>query len=178
MASKYYEVLTKVYGGTDGVKLAVPSVLLCIDPGETTGFAVFMNGVLCEYGQIETVSTDAKGDKKIQWGSLADLFIQFEPDVVVCENYRIYAHKLERHSFSQVETLRLIGGIDQLCNSPYLAESVTPLYYAMAVQAKGFVTDDRLKEWDLWKSGMKHSRDAIRHGIYFLLITNRPKGGK
>jgi hypothetical protein len=32
-----------------------------------------------------------------------------------------------------------------------------------------------LKKWDFWKPGMRHSRDAIRHGIYWLLITNRPK---
>jgi hypothetical protein len=43
----------------------------------------------------------------------------------------------------------------------------------MASQAKAFVTDQKLKEWGFWKEGMRHSRDAIRHGLYFLLFYKR-----
>jgi hypothetical protein len=194
---KYQEVLRKVYAGDFST---VPERLLCLDPGETTGYALFEKGCLKAYGQIETVvlngTKDAKqGEKVIDWYVLEELFCNYEPTYVVCENYRIYAHKLERHSFSQVETLRLIGGIDMLCHNGWIGRKICnkeceevsyefvkyyqpiPIAYQMAVQAKGFVTDERLKEWDFWKPGMRHSRDAIRHGLYFLIITNRPKGG-
>lgn len=199
----YQEVLRKVYNGDFST---VPDRLLCLDPGETTGYAIFEKGYLKWYGQVDTIILDKtpgvkQGEKVIDWAELNEVFCDNPPTYVVCENYRIYAHKLERHSFSDVQTLRLIGGIDQLCHlgwhgyagldreathdyeppeqvSTFGYHQPVPIFYQMAVQAKGFATDDRLKDWGFWKEGMKHSRDAIRHGIYFLLISNRPKGGK
>ena len=60
------------------------------------------------------------------------------------------------------------------CLSGILIDTI-PIAYQMAFQGKGFATDARLKEWGFWKEGMKHSRDAIRHGIYYLLVTNLKK---
>jgi len=135
---------------------------------------------LTNWGQIATVVTNGK-QKQIDWRALVKLFIQVKPTCVVCEDYKIYAHKLERHTFSSVETLRLIGGIDMLCKLNILQclngifVDTIPIAYQMAFQGKGFATDARLKEWGFWKEGMKHSRDAIRHGIYYLLVTNLKK---
>lgn len=199
---KYQDVLRKVYAGDFST---IPERLLCLDPGETTGYALFENGYLKTYGQTETVILSEEkgakqGEKVIDWGALEELFCDQAPTYIVCENYRIYAHKLDRHSFSQVETLRLIGGIDMMCHNGWMERKTpgdgwddelwegdpcqlityyqpVPIAYQMAVQAKGFITDERLKEWDFWKPGMRHSRDAIRHGLYFLIITNKPKGG-
>jgi len=169
---KYKEVLDNIYKGDPS---RIPSRLLCLDPGETTGWAFFNQGELDQWGQIDTVNIE----KQAIWNDLEDLIHNCGPTQVVCEDYRVYAHKLERHSNSQVVTLRLIGGIDLLCHQNYHIETYPkhasiPLHYQMATMAKGFVTDDRLKAWDMWQSGMKHSRDAIRHGIYYLIITNRP----
>jgi len=170
---KYKDVLANVYK-TDLTK--IPQRLLCLDPGETTGWALFENGLLTKCDQEKTVDTD-----KLIWHNLEKLFYAHKPTQVVCEDYRIYAHKLERHSNSQVMTLRLIGGIDLLCeNNDAMRDAgfgwfSIPIHYQMAAQAKGFITDDRLKDWGMWQEGMKHSRDAIRHGLYYLVITNRPK---
>jgi hypothetical protein len=49
------------------------------------------------------------------------------------------------------------------------------IHYQMATTAKTFVTDEKLKQWGFWQEGMRHSRDAIRHGLYFLLFYK--KGG-
>jgi len=173
---KYKEILEKVYHGDPS---RIPSRLLCLDPGETTGWAFFNQGELDQWGQIETVTMD----KQPNWNELENLIYNSCPSHVVCEDYRVYAHKLERHSNSQVVTLRLIGGIDLLCHQNYRIESYPnrssiPIHYQMAAQAKGFITDDRLKAWDMWKDGMRHSRDAIRHGLYYLIITNRPGAKK
>jgi hypothetical protein len=170
--NSYEELLNKIYAGAPD---ALPKSLLCLDPGETTGWALFENGKLTRWGQAKTViGTTAPGRKKgpkvMNWSELQDLFEFTEPTAVVCEDYKIYAHKLDRHTFSSVETLRLIGGIDMTC-----AMKELPLAYQMAVQAKGFVTDAKLKRWGFWIEGMRHSRDAIRHGIYYLFVTNRPK---
>ena len=47
------------------------------------------------------------------------------------------------------------------------------LKFLFTIKAKGFVTDAKLKEWGLWQDGLRHSRDAIRHGIYFLVVSNK-----
>lgn len=138
--------------------------VICLDPGETTGFAIFDNTTLVRSGQLHTVENG-----KILWDNLIEFLTKnvdtTKNNYFVCENYRIYQHKLARHSFSPVVTLRLIGGIDLIAHS-----SEIPIYYQMAAQAKGFVTDQKLKDWGFWIKGKNHARDAIRHGIYFLLF--------
>lgn len=157
----------------------VPKRLLCLDPGETTGWALFENGELTRWGQIPTVKNEI-----IYWDILDVLFTSTDPDYVVCEDYRIYQHKLARHSFSPVLTLRLIGGIDMKCthgwfraqlNPSYPEHCTCPIHYQMATTAKTFCTDERLKQWDFWQENMRHARDAIRHGCYFLLFYNKGK---
>lgn len=165
--SGYKEVLESVYRKSPH---SLPCKLLCLDPGETTGWAEFHNGELVDWGQLETYD---KVNKKINWDVIDHLMASIRPTHVICENYRVYAHKLERHSFSEVPTLRIIGGFEFLAYFQGCS-----IEYQMAVQAKGFVTDARLKKWDFWKENMRHSRDAIRHGIYYLLITHRPKDVK
>ena len=161
-----------------GVDYTPPETLLCLDPGFTTGVAVFTNGKLTHWEQVTTI-TDYKTTPHLQWDNLLDLFARIKPTKIVCEDYRIYTHKLDQHNFSGVDTLRLIGGIDMLAQVGYpiavdarvlemnLPVSIT---YQMASMAKGFCTDDKLKHWNYWQPGMKHSRDAIRHGCYYMLF--------
>lgn len=141
----------------------VPKRILVLDPGETTGFAIFEDNQLVRSGQISTVQ-----DKEVYWEKLYFLMTHEKYNYVVCEDYRIYQHKLARHSFSPVLTLRIIGGIDLLATLYGV-----PIHYQMATQAKGFVTDAKLKEWGFWAHGQNHARDAIRHGCYFLLFHKR-----
>lgn len=174
----YTEILEHIYKGNEDL---IPQRLLCLDPGATTGWCVFEKGKLSDWGQTVTI-TDHDTDPKIDWQALMDLILEIMPTQIICEDYRIYAHKLERHSFSKVPTLRLIGGLELLCHIGIETEALTeeskfwqiPIAYQMAVQAKGFVTDARLKHFDMWKDGMRHSRDAIRHGLYYLIVTNKP----
>lgn len=148
----------------------IPHRLLALDPGNDTGWALFVDGKLTEWGQSDTCE-DTGGSCgvscQIFWKELPALFDKTRPTQVIMENYRVYSHKLERHTFSEVPTLRLIGGIDFLCWLQGI-----PIYYQMATQHKSFVSDAKLKSWGLWKEGMRHSRDAIRAGIYFLMISN------
>ncbi len=143
----------------------LPNYLLALDPGETTGFAIFNKLSLVREGQIRTIEGDI-----IFWDEIERLIVnsEFSIDCIVCENYRIYQHKLARHSYSPVMTLRLIGGIDYLARKLHIS-----IYYQMATQAKGFVTDEKLKQWGFWLPNKRHSRDAIRHACYFLLFHNR-----
>ncbi|MNO70446.1 hypothetical protein D3C76_613280 [compost metagenome] len=142
-----------------------PEVLLSLDPGETTGWSVFIDGKLHEAGQAKTFTGG--------WQEIDDLFDYVRPTMVIYENYRVYEHKLSRHANSEVYTLRLVGVIEYLCEVKYKI----PYYNQMAHQAKGFVSDEKLKAWNMYQTGQKHARDSIRHGIYFLLF-DKNLGGK
>lgn len=157
--------LLKIYDAVYKGGHTPPKVLLCLDPGHTTGFCVFRRGILTSAGQLRTVNQD----DSINWDVVRQLMDNIKPTHVVMEDYRVYSHKLERHSFSRVPTLRLIGAIDYLC-----WERSVPTYYQMATQAKGFITDEKLKRWGLYDQGQRHSRDSMRHGLYFM-ITAYPK---
>jgi hypothetical protein len=158
--SQFYDLLQRVRG-----EQRIPKTLLCLDPGETTGWSIFHEGKLIDWGQSKTVE-----DGNIIWNEIQMLFLHSQPSHILCEDYRIYQHKLDRHSFSPVLTLRIIGGIDLLANQTHIS-----INYQMASQAKGFVTDDKLKLWNFWQSGQRHARDSIRHACYFLLFYNKGK---
>jgi hypothetical protein len=155
MGLSFGEILKK----RRGPEWIAPARLLCLDPGHTTGWSVYENGKLTTEGQAATM---AEG-----WKCIDQLFLDVQPTMVVYENYRVYAHKLERHSNSEVYTLRLVGVIEYLCE----VKCQIPFYNQMAQQAKGFMTDDKLKKWGMYNRGMRHARDAVRHGGYFLLFS-------
>lgn len=156
MVLSFSDLLQRIRGSA-----TIPHKLLCLDPGKTTGWCLFEDGVLTKWGQIE----DCFDDKNVDATKLYDLFADIQPDFIVYEDYKVYSHKLDRHSFNPVFTVRLIGVIETYCQ----IEGVKS-HKQMATTAKNFCTDDKLKQWGFWQSGMRHSRDAIRHGCYFLLF--------
>ena len=133
--------------------------LLALDPGETTGYAVFKEHKLIKSGEIKT--------KTIETGivTLQQVLKEHKPDFVVYEHYRVYQHKAKDHAQSDLHTSQFIGAIKTIC----LLRGV-PYYKQMASVAKGFCTDDKLRDWGLYKRGERHARDAVRHGLYFLIF--------
>lgn len=141
--------------------VSIPGTLLAFDPGEVTGCCVFKDGKPVEFRQLPTVN---KKTRDYEWSIIEEFIDEIKPDAVIIENYRIYAHKLEQHSSSDVPTLQLIGAIKYM-----LFKRNIPYKLQMAQQAKGFVTDAKLKEWGMWDIGHKHARDACRHCVYYLV---------
>lgn len=139
----------------------VPHKLICFDPGKTTGWATFVDGKLDKTGHIEA----CYDDHNIDVSPILKVLQEEQPDYILYEDYKVYAHKLSRHTFNPVFTLRLIGAIEAYCQMHNI-----PSHKQMAVTAKNFVTDEKLKSWGFWETGMRHARDAIRHGCYFLLF--------
>ena len=146
--------------------VSIPGTLLAFDPGEVTGCCVFKDGKPVEFRQLPTVN---KKTRDYEWDIIEQFIDEIKPDAVIIENYRIYAHKLEQHSSSDVPTLQLIGAIKYM-----LYKRNIPYKLQMAQQAKGFVTDAKLKEWGMWDVGHKHARDACRHCVYYL-VSQKPK---
>lgn len=155
-------ILDKIYGGD---RSSIPNRLLCLDPGNTTGWSLWIDGELAEWGQIVTYE---ESSKQYHYENVKSLMEETKPTVVHMENYRVYSHKLDRHTFSEVPTVRIIGAFSMMCQLGNI-----PTTFAMATDAKHFVTDEKLKKWGFWKDGMRHARDSIRHGIYHLVIMNK-----
>ena len=137
--------------------------LVCFDPGETTGLAIFDDLTLRNAEQL--VTKDLRdGSRDIN--SVFDTYIREGDDVrVIIEDYRVYGWKTEQHAWAGLHTPKLIGAIIALCTIYDV-----PFHMQMAHQAKQFCTDEKLKTWGLYKSGLKHARDAIRHGCYYSLF--------
>lgn len=137
--------------------------LLSFDPGETTGWAVFTHDDnetwLIEAGQIKTWPLE-EGVKNIT--TLLDIYT---PKHIVFESYHIYSWKADEHKYSEVATIQVIGAIRTLAILRQITNS-----FQSAQLGKGFCTDQKLESWGLWLEGLRHARDAIRHGAYYLLF--------
>jgi len=133
--------------------------LLSLDPGETTGFAVFERGHLGKCLHLRTKPIDEGVD------GLNSLIGAIKPDVIVYESYRVYGWKTEQHAYSDLHTPQLIGAIQTIARLKSI-----PVHSQSAQVAKQFCTDMKLKEWGVYERGFKHGRDAVRHGCYFLLF--------
>ena len=147
-----------------GADWVPPVVLLCLDPGETTGFAVFEDGHLATSGQM------VGNEESSIYNQLSNLFITIKPNRVLIEDYRIYADKANTHTWNPLITVRVIGGVEMLC-----AMMDIRIHYQMASTAKGFCDNTKLQAWNMYSKGNRHATDAIRHGCYFLLFNKELK---
>jgi len=137
--------------------------VLAFDPGETTGMAFFVNGELTAHDQLRTKDLDASVE------IIQNHFNLLQPDYIVMEDYKIYAWKKDEHTWATLHTPQLLGVIRTLA-----VLSEIPLEKRMAVEAKTFCDNDKLEMWGMYKPGMRHARDAIRHGCFSLLFSKHP----
>lgn len=142
-----------------------PHKLVALDPGKTVGWAEFING------RLHCVQEVYLGDEP-KYALLIKQMELAKPDVVVCEDYKIYSWKAASHSWESLYTPQLIGAIRLYCEQAQLW-----LHLQMANTAKGFCKNKKLREWGYYEKGLKHGRDAIRHGCYWLLFNKQWKGG-
>lgn len=150
-------------------------LLITLDPGETTGWSKWIDGVLLASGQLETsdIRNSVKpiqkwigqqtGRDELDVGDYHLYPVQF-----IMEEYRIYGWKTESHAWSTVHTIKLIGLFETL-----LTQWGISYQFQGAGLAKTFADDDKLTSWGFWKRGEKHARDALRHAIYF--YCSKPK---
>jgi hypothetical protein len=151
----------------------LPHLILGLDPGETTGVCQIVH-----MGPMLMINQFQRNTSIIEWG--VDAYNELIPDppshlkeslhyvpdaVVVIESYRIYSWRTKQHTWASLLTPRLIGCAETLCRLKKV-----PLIQQSAQVGKGFCTDDRLKQWGLYKPGNPHSNDATRHVCQFLLF--------
>lgn len=159
--------------------------LLCLDPGETLGWSTIICPPIASQAVVSSLDGSApevRFSRSFRAGqfscvpyekgidNIGALITQEQPDRIVCEDYKVYSWKAASHSWNELYTPKLIGTIQTLGHLLNL-----PLKFQMAQLAKGFVTDNKLREWNMYGAtkGMKHARDSLRHGLYYLLFEHK-----
>jgi hypothetical protein len=150
-------------------RIPTPHALYALDPGETTGWAYFHGLKLVECGQLNT-SDLVRGASLIE-EHILDRSIR--PTVVIMEDYRVYSYKRDSHVNNALHTPRLIGAVEVVVGT---LDPPIPCRKQMASLAKPFITDEKLKAWGMYSRGQRHARDAIRHGLYYMLCSKSVAG--
>lgn len=166
-------------------------VVLSLDPGETTGWAVFDKKVLKACGQFPSASitqawnhcvtlimrhkfvvndsalkccdSDSAAHNNTPWFPPIKAGGRADFSMVI-EDYRVYSFKANDHKFSSVYTVKVLAVYELLA-----AMYNIPVKLTLAHPAKKFVTDNKLRAWGFWQTGERHARDAIRHGAYYIV---------
>lgn len=152
-------------------------VLLALDPGETTGWSIWECNTASTFvrmhscGQLDTWDKEASSIVNCvrNFPALVSAAQEIGSIEVVMESYRVYEWKADSHSWSDVPTLRIIGSMETR-----LIDANIPYTFQTAQVAKRFVTDELLKQWGFYERGQRHSRDSMRHALYYILFGKEP----
>jgi hypothetical protein len=132
--------------------------ILCIDPGGTTGIAIFSVSDETEpkLSKYVEVSGGTKG--------FIDFYRETEPDYnwkkIVCESFTLRTGV----KFPDLTPVYIIGALEALVKDDIELTLQSP-------SAKSLCDDDRLKSIGMHQRGNGHANDAIRHGIIYLRNT-------
>jgi hypothetical protein len=132
-----------------------------LDPGETTGAAVWAKGEV----RLQQLETKDVGQAFLGLRAGLDAL---KPDHLRVEEYRVYNWMADSHSWSILHTPQLIGAIKVLA----LLHDI-PISFKLAQAAKSTWNDNVLKICGLYNPGLKHARDACRHLLYYMCYPDR-----
>jgi hypothetical protein len=163
--------------------------IFAVDPGGATGLAwAIVDASLpniedCLLNRAMAGSITVDGDARKQFLEIAQLWESFsracrDKGIVgkyifpVCEDF-VYTPGVNYEGDSARISTQIIWGFEgyrwgRAYGARGIRAKVPDLYLQTASQAKGYVTKERLKEWDLWVVGRDHERSANQHLAYFL----------
>lgn len=156
-----------------------------VDPGGTSGigWGVFDPSLPFEEMLAKRTrhgSAEIRGEYNNQVRATCTLYNQFVTNIplspgdiwFICEDFVPYGGGVGGKE--GISPAFLIGGIEGYRMGQYDAlkrrgeKPLPPLILQTAGQAKGYATNARLKEWDIWVVGSDHKRSAWQHIAYFL----------
>lgn len=139
--------------------------ILSVDPGKTTGVALFSWELEGEPKLIDSNEVDFSGYAKF----LRDKFDEHseEPEFhVVCERFTINAQTV-RNSQAPF-SLEKIGVLKQILLDYGL--TIDSLHMQSPADAKAMFDNAKLKKLEYWhRGGEGHALDAIRHGLLYMV---------
>ncbi len=124
--------------------------VLALDPGVTTGIATL--------DFSDAVHTD---QVKCDHRAFYDFLVGYNPQEIVFERF-VYQRR-DKVVLWPVEVI----GVIRL----YGEQFDVPLFAQTPSQAMNLWTDDKLKMLGLWQTGLVHGMDAVRHLLYYLVVT-------
>lgn len=144
----------------------------------TSGWAIFAEGELVEFGDIKAEQEDTV---EKYWRTHARMITKNQPDIVVCESYKLQPGKAMAQSYSALETPQMIGYLRMICYEEAIRfvfqDPSTKLRVADPILERMGIIEKRGRMY--YCKGIRtndHMRDAIRHGIFFQRYGD--KGGK
>lgn len=147
--------------------------IMALDPGGTTGWARFdpnntaiYCGQLCGAHQLELYDFL----RSVLGNAKHSAFQQNTPMQIVCESFQFRQFTGFDKSKVELDSVEYIGVV-KLFSQSY----GVPVQFQTASLAKHFVSDEKLKRMDWYKptAGLVHARDALRHIIYYLVVTKK-----
>lgn len=126
---------------------------LALDPGGTTGYAI------CDINNSNSVSI-AWDQAKMNELELTELMEVINADRIICEDFE---YRNRARPGLDLSPPRLIGVVKL-----YSQTSQKKLVLQKAVVGKGHYSDIRLKSLGLYRRGIPHGRDALRHLLHWL----------
>lgn len=133
----------------------------------TTGIAQRYEDDSIELSELS--ATDFKTAEDY-WEQVGDLIVFGNPEAVVIEGYKLYAHKAKEQHWSDLETPQLLGYLKMVCHLhgfpckiQYASEAKFK-FSDTALRALG-ILDDKLRMDE--RATNTHKRDALRHLLYF-----------
>jgi hypothetical protein len=141
----------------------MPDIVLAVDPGGTTGWAVWGSGAIEQQGQSDYDAFCTLVD-----GLFARCIDEGRPTHIIVEAYDITGETLRKSR--QYEALYLIGVLK------YIAHREGVELIISQRSNKAFSTDDRLDaaHWlSRPKHELRHQNDAKRHLLTWLVRTKR-----
>jgi hypothetical protein len=168
--------------------LVTAPTVIGIDPGGTTGWSVMVvhpealvdkevpilgNIQYHGNGEIAAIPNNGKSVKALELSNaerlcvralLADVLVRWPGSALIIEDFLLRKRTMDRELLSPVRlTAVLEWEVENLDLHMHLVRQ-------QPSQAKTVATDERLRQWGLYKraGGMQHARDADRHSITFL----------
>lgn len=141
-----------------GLSAKPPEWLLAIDPGLTTGWAIFKNGVVNDLGSIRGVR------EFITW--LEEVPNKYGPvTVIVVETYKLFRGKAQQQIGSEFEAVQVIGACDSwaMRNEVELIKQPSSILEIAPKWSKMPMPRDHSKS---------HHVAAYNHAFYYMITNN------
>lgn len=131
-------------------------VYLSCDPGETTGWSIWEDMERLEQGELDMIGFMTMIEERAH-----------EWDMIIYESYALRRSSAKAMIGSEFETPQVIGVIKWVAHKNHLK------VVKQSPSLKSFFDNDRLKQLDLYDRGQRHSRDSVRHALYWQYFTSK-----
>ena len=135
--------------------------VVAIDPGETTGIAVY-DSEWAEQPPLWTTSVQGQMNAI----EIIKRELSFDADLLVIEEFRISAGTARKSRGGSNTAIEIIGAAKWLAHC-----AVVPVRMQSPSSVMGFMTNDKLRRLGFYVPN-DHARDAVRHLAYYLIETS------